>query len=372
MARAPLLSGLLLSGTPLAAQQRLEIGVSGELRTFDSQLELATGVGIAGRLGYWIAGPLSLEGEATYARPRTDTPRRVRVGVTTFGGWLLLNQRVGSLGTLFLKGGYATVNFGACPTTSTPGAGPCGAAGVVQGGVGGRLGFTQVVQLRYEATVNRSMTTLKFANLTIQTGLALILGGRRRATPARTAADPCARPAGGAAGAAACPDSDGDGIRDNLDRCPSTPGGLPVDAKGCPVRAPVAAPPTPEPAPAQPAPREIRTWVLPGTVWPYRAAVLSPDAFTTLDSIIAVLETEPRARVEVRGYAYDRLIPADDRRLSQFRADAIRSYLTSKGIPVSRITAVGRGSEPLIDRGTTEESRTANRRVEIVVTQSPH
>lgn len=344
VARLPLLTGLLLSGTPLAAQQRLEIGVSGELRTFDSQLELSTGVGIAGRLGYWIAGPLSLEGEATYARPRTDTPLRARVGITTFGGWMLLNQRLGDIGTLFLKGGYAGVNFGACPTVPAPSAGPCGSAGVVQGGLGGRLAFSPVVQLRYEATVNRSLTTLKFANFTIQTGLALVLGGQRRRARAGTTQDPCARLAGATA-RAACQDS-------------VAPPSETARANPPPVRAQRA--------------REPRTWVLPGTVWPYRAAALSADAFPTLDSIVAVLKAEPTARAEVSGFAYDRLIPDDNKRLSQFRADVVRSYLTSKGIPVSRITAVGRGSDPLIDRGTTEESRTANRRVEIIVTQPPH
>ena len=32
-----------------------------------------------------------------------------------------------------------------------------------------------------------------------------------------------------------CPDSDGDGVMDKLDRCPGTPKGIKVDAKGCPL-----------------------------------------------------------------------------------------------------------------------------------------
>jgi len=412
-ARTVLVAGLLLSGLPLSAQQHFEVSAAGELRRFDSQLELATGVGIAGRLGYWIVGPLSVEGEASYARPRTDTPLRERVGVTTFGGWVLLNQHLGKAGTLFLKGGYAGVSFGKCPSVSIPGSGPCGSAGAIQGGVGGRYALSPVIHLRTDATVNRSLTDLKFSNVSIQAGIALMLGGKGRVRDSEPVKDPCSGAPNAARNDAACRDSDGDGIRDPLDQCAETPKGgavdvkgcsidsdhdgvpdgidqcpstaatIPVDATGCPAQRPVAAPPAeqaapvqpvpvqPTPAPAKPAPGTQRTWVLPGSVWPYRAAVLSSDAFPTLDSIVAVLKAEPAARVEVSGYAYDRLIPADDTRLSQYRADAIRSYLTFKGIPVSRITAIGRGSQPLIDQGSTEESRTANRRVEIRIIPRP-
>jgi OOP family OmpA-OmpF porin len=50
-------------------------------------------------------------------------------------------------------------------------------------------------------------------------------------------------------------DSDGDGVRDDLDKCPGTPAGTVVDGGGCEIKmptpppAPVVAPPAPEPAP---------------------------------------------------------------------------------------------------------------------------
>jgi outer membrane protein OmpA-like peptidoglycan-associated protein len=49
----------------------------------------------------------------------------------------------------------------------------------------------------------------------------------------------------------------------------------------------------------------------------------------------------------------------------------VKDYLVSQGIPVSRITAAGKGSQTLIVSDTTEAARTINRRVEIRVTRKP-
>lgn len=362
LVRCLLIACLLPGGASLAAQGPFEVGLAGELRTFDRQLDLSTGIGIAGRLGYWITGLLSVEAEASYARPRTDTPLRERVGITAFGGWVLLNHHVSRSATVFLKGGYGGLSFGECPAVPTSGSGPCGSAGAIQGGLGGRLQLSPMVQVRSDLTVNHSLTSLKFSNVTLQTGIALRLGGKAAAGGAAPPRPPSATPA------PVRPEP----VRPSAAQ-PAAPQPAPAQPTPTPV-APVPVQPSPAPVPAaaalpaRPAPAAKRSWVLPGSVWPYRAAVLSADAFPTLDSIVVLLKAEPTARVEVSGFAYDRLIPADDIRLSQYRADAVRSYLTFKGIPVSRITAVGRGSQPLIDKGSTEESRTVNRRVEIRIT----
>jgi outer membrane protein OmpA-like peptidoglycan-associated protein len=51
--------------------------------------------------------------------------------------------------------------------------------------------------------------------------------------------------------------------------------------------------------------------------------------------------------------------------LSRKRADAVKSYLTRKGIAASRLTANGFGQEHPIAENLTAKGRATNRRVEL-------
>jgi hypothetical protein len=171
-------------------------------------------------------------------------------------------------------------------------------------------------------------------------------------------------PPGATVDALGCPsDSDGDGVFDGIDKCPDTPIGTAVDPTGCPLAQQAISPEDTLAA-------ELR-WTLPGTVWQLRGSVLAEDAKPILDSVVATLKLSPSAVAEVNGYAQDRLVTADNTRLSKKRAEVVRDYIVDQGIDVSRITAFGRGSSRLIVSDTTETARTINRRVEIRVTRSP-
>ena len=166
-------------------------------------------------------------------------------------------------------------------------------------------------------------------------------------------------PAGAAVDALGCPeDADADGVPDGVDQCPQTARGQPVDARGCPAAA------------AEDSTGE-RTWVIPGTAWRMRGADLDPSAHPVLDSIATSLKSAPQRQAEINAYAHDRLVPSDNTRLSQQRAETVRAYLVSKGIAAARLTAIGRGSQMLLVPDTTEAARTTNRRVEVRVTNTP-
>jgi outer membrane protein OmpA-like peptidoglycan-associated protein len=99
----------------------------------------------------------------------------------------------------------------------------------------------------------------------------------------------------------------------------------------------------------------------------FNQAVLYPEAQTRLNQVAEALLSVPERSIVVEGYTDSRGSGSYNVDLSQRRADAVRSYLVSRGISADRIRAQGFGkSRPVADNGTAE-GRANNRRVEIVV-----
>lgn len=87
-------------------------------------------------------------------------------------------------------------------------------------------------------------------------------------------------------------------------------------------------------------------------------------SFAILDDVVSVLEQFPDMQIRVEGHT-DNVGRAEfNRRLSQSRAESVRTYIISRGIDASRLVAVGYGQDRPIDDNTTESGRAANRRVE--------
>lgn len=96
---------------------------------------------------------------------------------------------------------------------------------------------------------------------------------------------------------------------------------------------------------------------------------LLPTAQKRLDDVIAALKEDPRS-ITVVGHT-DSI--GDDQKnmvLSQKRADAVRTYLTTHGIAEDRVTAQGMGETQPIASNKTAEGRADNRRVEIILNGS--
>jgi len=94
---------------------------------------------------------------------------------------------------------------------------------------------------------------------------------------------------------------------------------------------------------------------------------LQPRSDAQLHELLAVLAANPGARVMVSGYT-DNVGNADsNKRLSQDRADTVKSMLIRDGVSADRITAQGFGEEHPIADNATGEGRQLNRRVAVVV-----
>jgi OOP family OmpA-OmpF porin len=176
-------------------------------------------------------------------------------------------------------------------------------------------------------------------------------------------------------------DGDGDGVVDALDKCPTTPAGRKVNAEGCELDSdgdgivdaldkcptvfaktadgcPVAVVPEPVPMP--------KKLVLEGVNFDNDKATLRPESSAILDKAAAALKEWGDVKVEVAGYTDDRSTDEHNLKLSQNRAETVRSYLISNGVDANRLTAKGYGeSQPIADNNT-EEGRFKNRRVELV------
>jgi outer membrane protein OmpA-like peptidoglycan-associated protein len=93
---------------------------------------------------------------------------------------------------------------------------------------------------------------------------------------------------------------------------------------------------------------------------------LKPGAMAKLDQIAEALRGKEQPIV-VYGFTDNVGTRDNNMVLSQNRAQAVRTYLVSKGIPQDLITAEGKGPDQPISDNNSVEGRAANRRVEIVV-----
>jgi len=100
-------------------------------------------------------------------------------------------------------------------------------------------------------------------------------------------------------------------------------------------------------------------------------ADLKPGATGNLSKLVAFLDKYPDRSVAIQGYT-DSVGSEDyNQRLSERRADSVKSYLTGQGISSMRLSASGKGrSDPVADNDSAG-GRQQNRRVEVVISNPP-
>lgn len=94
---------------------------------------------------------------------------------------------------------------------------------------------------------------------------------------------------------------------------------------------------------------------------------LLPIAQDKLNQVADALKENPNQTILIEGHTDSRGSATVNDALSLQRAQAVRDYLISRGIPAERVRAVGIGSARSIADNATPEGRANNRRVEIIV-----
>lgn len=95
---------------------------------------------------------------------------------------------------------------------------------------------------------------------------------------------------------------------------------------------------------------------------------LSDASKETLEKLVLVLNEYPDTDIELQGHTDSKGSDSYNQTLSEKRANSVSTYLVSKGIAQSRITAKGFGETMPKYDNETEEGRSQNRRVEFLIT----
>jgi outer membrane protein OmpA-like peptidoglycan-associated protein len=166
--------------------------------------------------------------------------------------------------------------------------------------------------------------------------------------------DKCPDDAGPAA-TNGCPDADGDGILDKDDKCPNVFGV--AENHGCP-----------QPALDVSTKTEVQkklSFAAKNIFFESGRDVLKKSSTADLDSVAAILKQYDFLKVSIEGHTDNVGNDNANVELSNQRASAVMTYLISKGVTPTRLTALGYGPFRPIADNKTPEGRAQNRRVEI-------
>ena len=133
--------------------------------------------------------------------------------------------------------------------------------------------------------------------------------------------------------------------------------------KAAAVTTPAVAKPVKAPAAPPPANAGRPFFTLAGTSFDSGRGSLNAAGRMSVERIAGKLPSSGRLRVE--GHTDAQGGDATNQALSRQRADAVRQALIARGIPASRIRAIGRGSAVPLADNRNESGRARNRRVEI-------
>ena len=166
-----------------------------------------------------------------------------------------------------------------------------------------------------------------------------------------------------------CPDTDEDGVMDKLDQCPNTPKGCPVDAVGCPldsdgdgvIDCEDKCPTVKGPASNNGCPDWVTTEG-PTIYFDFDKYVIRDEAKAGLDKLVDALNTSKEYDIVIGGHTDSVGTEDYNMKLSEKRAQAVVKYLLMKGVNNAYVGSNNYGeSKPIVDNDTSE-NRQKNRR----------
>ena len=132
-------------------------------------------------------------------------------------------------------------------------------------------------------------------------------------------------------------DDDQDGVNNCQDKCPDTPKGAVVDKDGC--------------------------WAFHGVLFDFDSDKIKSKFDPLIDNAVKVMQLNPGLTVEIQGHTDSYGTDAYNQKLSERRANSVKSELIKHGVDGNRLTTAGFGESQPVESNATDEGRAYNRRV---------
>ncbi len=138
-----------------------------------------------------------------------------------------------------------------------------------------------------------------------------------------------------------------------------------------PAAAPSTAPaPAPAPAAVAAAPTSEKVSYSADAFFDFDKSVLKPEGKAKLEDLVSKLQGTDIEVIVATGHTDWTGTDAYNMKLSMRRANAVKAFLVSKGIPESRVFTEGKGERQPVADNKTRDGRAKNRRVEVEVVGS--
>ncbi len=209
-------------------------------------------------------------------------------------------------------------------------------------GLGAKYSFTDalalVADIRHGVKLNANPRDYTQNNLFATLGLSYSWGAVEEAAPVVVE-----EPKKEVVEVASTPgDDDNDGVLNDVDECPSTPAGVPVDERGC-----------------------ARTISL-HVNFNFDKSNVLPKYDTEIDAVANFMNKYPVYKVMLEGHTDSIGSDAYNMGLSDRRSLTVAKALKDRGVDGSRISTVGYGEAKPVATNKTKEGRAENRRVDAV------
>ena len=118
-------------------------------------------------------------------------------------------------------------------------------------------------------------------------------------------------------------------------------------------------------APAAPASVKQAITIQAEALFDFDKSVLKPEGKKSIDDAVAKMKSIDVEIVIATGHTDSVGTDAYNQKLSERRANSVKEYMVSKGVPAAKITTLGKGETQPVATNKTSEGRAKNRRVDI-------